>query len=223
MNELQRHGRRLYDAVNVPEIPFANNGSYCHDRAYAMALKAEQAGVDFEMAYFLPASDQGLQVDGHVPWTSHVVLVTPERMIDGAPRRLFVDPSLFEGGPVGLQQIQDRLGAKLEWQAFKFGAFVPRQRPAHQRDDWEPYDYFGPDNRRRPTVGKVRDNLRQAWRELRGQAPMPGNVLPAEAAKPSDGSLTVTTPAPVKADTPVLSLVSRVQHWACRLPLGLGR
>ncbi len=152
-----------------------------------------------------------------------MVLVTPERMIDGEPRRLFIDPSLFDGGPVGLQQMQDRLGAKLEWQAFKFGEFVPQQRPAHQRDDWEPYDYFGPDNRRRPTTRKVRENLRQAWRELRGQAPMPGDVLPAEPAKPSNGSLAINAPAPKQTETPPASMIAQVQQWARRLPLGLGR
>ena len=109
VDDLQALGRKLYEAVNTGDIPYANNGSYCHDRAYAMALKAERAGLPFEMAYFLPGSVDGMQVDGAVPWTAHVVIATPEMMIDGEPRRLFIDPSLFEGGPVGLQQVQGRL------------------------------------------------------------------------------------------------------------------
>ena len=56
VDDLQALGRKLYEAVNTGDIPYANNGSYCHDRAYAMALKAERAGLPFEMAYFLPGS-----------------------------------------------------------------------------------------------------------------------------------------------------------------------
>ncbi|MEO0392988.1 MAG: hypothetical protein AAF213_07060 [Pseudomonadota bacterium] len=207
---LQGLARQLYDAVNTADIPFANNGSYCHDRAYAMALKAEQAGLPFEMAYFLPGSMDGLQVDGHVPWTAHVVIATPATTINGEPRRLFIDPSLFDGGPVGLQQMQDRLGATLEWECFKFGEFQPKQRPPHQRDDWEPYEYFGAGNRARPTMTKVRKNLRQAQRELRGQGPMPGDVLPAETAKPSDGSLQVVWHKPEPGDSTPASVISKI-------------
>ena len=129
VDDLQALGRKLYEAVNTGDIPYANNGSYCHDRAYAMALKAERAGLPFEMAYFLPGSVDGMQVDGAVPWTAHVVIATPEMMIDGEPRRLFIDPSLFEGGPVGLQQVQDRLGTTVELETFPFGEFKPKQRP----------------------------------------------------------------------------------------------
>ena len=217
VDDLQALGRKLYEAVNTGDIPYANNGSYCHDRAYAMALKAERAGLPFEMAYFLPGSVDGMQVDGAVPWTAHVVIATPEMMIDGEPRRLFIDPSLFEGGPVGLQQVQDRLGTTVELETFPFGEFKPKQRPPHQREDWEPYEYFGPGNRMRPTVNKVKNNLRQAWRELRGQAPMPGDVLPAEAARPSDGSLRVAAPQPKQPPAPV-SALSRVRQALSHIP-----
>ena len=217
VDDLQALGRKLYEAVNTGDIPYANNGSYCHDRAYAMAVKAERAGLPFEMAYFLPGSVDGMQVDGAVPWTAHVVIATPEMMIDGEPRRLFIDPSLFKGGPVGLQQVQDRLGTTVELETFPFGEFKPKQRPPHQREDWEPYEYFGPGNRMRPTVNKVKNNLRQAWRELRGQAPMPGDVLPAEAARPSDGSLRVAAPQPKQPPAPV-SALSRVRQALSHIP-----
>lgn len=210
---LRRHAEALYQAVNSPAIPFANNGSYCHDRAYAMAMQAERAGLEFELAYFLPASQDGMQVDGKVPWTSHVVLCTPEVEVAGQKRRLFIDPSLFEGGPVGLQQIQDRLKSPLEMETFRFGGFQPKQRPPHQRDDWEPYEYFGEGNRARHVQEKVKKNLRQAMRELQGRAPMPGDVLPAEPAKPSDGSLKITVP---EAPPPVKSggVIARLRQVA---------
>ncbi len=69
----------------------------------------------------------------------------------------------------------------------------------------------------RPTVNKVKNNLRQAWRELRGQAPMPGDVLPAEAARPSDGSLRVAAPQPKQPPAPV-SALSRVRQALSHIP-----
>ncbi|MBV6631582.1 MAG: hypothetical protein KI792_00970 [Alphaproteobacteria bacterium] len=215
LEDLRQHAERLYELVNQPGIPYANNGSYCHDRAYAMATLAERAGLDFEMAYFLPASDEGMQVDGQVPWTAHVVIATPEVMIDGSPRRFFIDPSLFEGGPIGLQQMQDRLKSPLETEYFKFGTFKPKDRPPHQRDDWYPFEYFGEGNRGRQMQRKVQENLRQAQRELAGKAPMPGDPLPAEPAKPSDGSVLVQTPAP-KTEAPATrhGLIGRLRDMA---------